>query len=621
MGKSLPKYANASLDLAVRFSGLEVHLLGSSGIKSDVRSKLVHFTAIEDFYKPEEFKQTSNLILSDASFRNGFWLKTLERFFVLEQFYKAAKLKGLFHAELDQLLFRNDILLSRLESLDHRGVFFPFHSRAEGIASLFYCNNYDALRSLINFSSRNVFSNEMALLADWAAKEPEHVFALPTLGSVIDTSSSAMIKQVHEVLHKEIGGIVDAAQIGQWVGGIDPNNVPIRQIPRTKFVNTSGEKMLSREQLQRLEFELDRSNGCLSINFDRKISSITYNLHLHSKVHNSLSSSDSAIYDFFRWANLNEPRTLRGTRKVQLLGYARSCSFYLFNDPSRLVSALRRRINRLFNFRPPSYPFVSGDTFRDLSDHVWEKSYESIAVEDIKPNQIIFCKSELLDTLNERVLSKLNIPIALILGNSDRNHIDEIPYLAQNENVKMVFAQNLGRPLAGMEVLPIGLENAWMAKNGSISAFRRQRYKSTEKKYRLMWTFTVSTNFIERKAAAAAMIHSPIADRLGSIDPQSHREALAEYAFVLSPPGNGLDTHRTWEAMYLKCVPIVTRSYLSEYYEGIGLPVWIIDSYDDVATLSEDQLREKYRELEHKFESPALWLDYWSDQIHAALRT
>ena len=354
LGKSLPKYANASLDLAVRYGGLEVQLLGNSGIKTDVISKNVNFTAIEDFYNPAEFQQASNSILSDKTFRDGFWLKTLERFFVLEQYFKAAELQTLYHAELDQLLFRNDILVSNLDSLENRGVFFPFHSRKEGIASVFFCNNHESLRSFIDYSSVNVFQNEMTLLGDWASDSPKHVFSLPTLGSVIGASPKALIDQVHEVSHRDIGGIVDAAQLGQWVGGIDPKNVPISETPKTKFVNSSSERCLSLEQLQKIEFQLNKNDDCLSINFDGKMSVQVYNLHLHSKAHKSLSGSDSKIYKFFKWANSNESRRLRGTRKEQLFDHLMSRLQFFLDDPRRIVSGLRRRISRLLNFRQTS---------------------------------------------------------------------------------------------------------------------------------------------------------------------------------------------------------------------------------------------------------------------------
>ena len=38
--------------------------------------------------------------------------------------------------------------------------------------------------------------------------------------------------------------------------------------------------------------------------------------------------------------------------------------------------------------------------------------------------------------------------------------------------------------------------------------------------------------------------------------------------FVLSPPGNGLDCFRTWEALALGAIPVVQNSSLWQLYEG-----------------------------------------------------
>ena len=39
---------------------------------------------------------------------------------------------------------------------------------------------------------------------------------------------------------------------------------------------------------------------------------------------------------------------------------------------------------------------------------------------------------------------------------------------------------------------------------------------------------------------------------------------------VAAPRGNGLDTHRLWEALYLGCVPIVQAGPLDALYRRVG---------------------------------------------------
>ena len=53
---------------------------------------------------------------------------------------------------------------------------------------------------------------------------------------------------------------------------------------------------------------------------------------------------------------------------------------------------------------------------------------------------------------------------------------------------------------------------------------------------------------------------------------------LSKYKFILSPPGAGIDCHRTWEALYCGTIPIVISSSINELYED--LPVLTVSSWD-----------------------------------------
>lgn len=53
-----------------------------------------------------------------------------------------------------------------------------------------------------------------------------------------------------------------------------------------------------------------------------------------------------------------------------------------------------------------------------------------------------------------------------------------------------------------------------------------------------------------------------------------------ELAFVVSPHGNGLDCHRTWESLVLGNIVIVKKSSLDPLYQG--LPVVIVDDWQAI---------------------------------------
>jgi hypothetical protein len=615
LGKSIPNYGLASIELASRYSGLNVRLIGNASMARSLRNSSARFTAVEDFYDEKEFIEASKRIISPQSFRQGFWLKTLERFFVLSQYMTTENLDKVFHAELDQLLFRADTLIQKLEEDGRKGVFLPFQENDVAIASVFYCNSQGALRSLLDFASTSgTFSNEMKLLASWAEQNVEQVCPLPTLASMVNLSPTSSFL-ASTLSSNQIGGVVDAAQLGLWVAGVDPRIIPAGELPLTKFTVDTKDSMLTPDQLAKLKFSFNAQDGVLNIEYGNEIYTRLFNLHIHSKIHSQLFQSDSSFERIFYQANQVTPSLIPGVRRVQLQIRFTEFIKSAVRNPQAVVNGLRRRFNIRLERRPASFPYLSGDTFRAMADHIWEVGKEDLKSSEIIPGDVIFCQSHMLEALCERVLMHASIPITLLLGNSDRNHNQSLGKLLADAGAVKTFAQNLVEHVPGVEPLPIGLENAWHSTNGRPRDFRANRNKSQNRISRVMWAFNVETDPIGRNKAANELVNVPTADRLGLLTPKQHRSALTRYSFVASPPGNGLDCHRTWEAIYLGCVPIVLRSHMTQNYEQLGLPIWVIDSFEELHELTEEQLHAKFRELSPKFGSDAMWAKYWISRI------
>jgi hypothetical protein len=85
----------------------------------------------------------------------------------------------------------------------------------------------------------------------------------------------------------------------------------------------------------------------------------------------------------------------------------------------------------------------------------------------------------------------------------------------------------------------------------------------------------------------------------------------SKYAFVISPHGNGLDCHRTWEALALGCIPIMKTSELDILFED--LPVLIVKSWSDVTQELLDNTIQEYKIKQFKLEK--LKLSYWIKKI------
>ena len=90
------------------------------------------------------------------------------------------------------------------------------------------------------------------------------------------------------------------------------------------------------------------------------------------------------------------------------------------------------------------------------------------------------------------------------------------------------------------------------------------------------------------------------------------------YAFVVSPHGNGLDCHRTWESLVLGNIPIVKRSSIDPLYEG--LPVVIVDDWREITP---ENLARWHAAHQDAFARPEtqhrLTNDYWLGRARALL--
>ena len=81
---------------------------------------------------------------------------------------------------------------------------------------------------------------------------------------------------------------------------------------------------------------------------------------------------------------------------------------------------------------------------------------------------------------------------------------------------------------------------------------------------------------------------------------------------MISPHGNGLDCHRTWEALCLNCIPIVKTSPLDNLY--IDLPVLIVNEWNDISMELLEKTANDFKDKTFNYDK--LTLQYWMDKIN-----
>lgn len=93
---------------------------------------------------------------------------------------------------------------------------------------------------------------------------------------------------------------------------------------------------------------------------------------------------------------------------------------------------------------------------------------------------------------------------------------------------------------------------------------------------------------------------------------ESYIENMIRSHFCICPRGNGIDTHRMWEAMYCGCVPVVERCVNVEFYEYL-LPVLVVE---DLTKVTYKMLTEAWGNiLDNTMRWDMLYMEYWENFI------
>ena len=256
-----------------------------------------------------------------------------------------------------------------------------------------------------------------------------------------------------------------------------------------------------------------------------------------------------------------------------------------------------------------------------------------IQVDSIKDGDTVYvCSSAISDFVN-RVFPIIQARIILVSGDSDSS----IPtgVLEENEFLQFIadprlivwFSQNLVLKHPKLKYLAIGLDYHTMANNsmywGPTTSPKTQEdlllaviKKARPLADRKTTAYTTFHFVLERGGRQQAFDQIPKdlvyyePNRVTRLESWNRQ---IEYAFVVSPPGAGLDCHRTWEALCLGCIPIMISTSLDDMFAG--LPVLIVNSWSDVTRELLDNTIAEYGLKEWCLDK--LQLKFWVDKINS----
>jgi hypothetical protein len=287
---------------------------------------------------------------------------------------------------------------------------------------------------------------------------------------------------------------------------------------------------------------------------------------------------------------------------------------YYFSSPinSNNYNNLSAYYRHATSSRNSSYPFISGDTFRAFSDYIYDETRED-NLASVQYGDVIFVKADVLSKFFSSAFKSIPKPFVLITHNSDKSAPAQFKEHLSNSKIIMWYASNPSlQNHQKLSPIPIGLGNRkWATGNLDkfISAFNTSRKPWLQRTSLLYVNFDVRTNRIQREKALSQASKIPYVQIIKQrISFETYLEQIGNAKFVLSPPGNGLDCHRTWEAVLMGAVPIVLTSGLDPLFLKTRSIV-----IDDWSKLTQDFLLSFNFSLNDQLPSDVLYARYWRE--------
>lgn len=207
----------------------------------------------------------------------------------------------------------------------------------------------------------------------------------------------------------------------------------------------------------------------------------------------------------------------------------------------------------------------------------------------------------------------------LISGHADEGITDElVDYYSPN----VWFTVNKQTSKANVHSIPLGItndsgESFFHSVYGNLDCMIQVMNESKNDKNLVYMNFNIKTYPQERQIVFDMFKNNTwvtVGDIENSISGRTNflRE-IRNHTFVLCPRGNGVDTHRMWETLYMGSIPIVKRNIAMDEFSD--LPICFINDWTEVTA---DFLNsEKLRIQNGNWNMKKLKMSYWVDTIQS----
>ncbi|KAL1507661.1 hypothetical protein AB1Y20_007278 [Prymnesium parvum] len=287
--------------------------------------------------------------------------------------------------------------------------------------------------------------------------------------------------------------------------------------------------------------------------------------------------------------------------------------------------------------RGDAYPLYTLDTLRNLADHLFDASTgyrggaERAAL--VRPCDFIYSTLRPTAAFVHQVHEHIGVPYLLMTDTADEpiTHGGQTELLLRSPKLRHWWAVDNevldnakvdSIPLGVMDAFEIGIRGdpssvSFHANSSDYIATLRASHAQPKERWLMM---QMSDTHPERRLVRAAFKSKwgdgevrITQERSGRMSVRKYLMLLGQHKFVLSPRGNGLDAHRTWEALLVGAIPIVRSSQLNPLYAR--LPVLVVKRWEDVTPTL---LRNFYAQVQSRlplYHYERLFADYWIGEV------
>jgi hypothetical protein len=288
-------------------------------------------------------------------------------------------------------------------------------------------------------------------------------------------------------------------------------------------------------------------------------------------------------------------------------------------SPARVLKKVIKGFRRAVFVNKTSSPNLSGDAFAGLCDltvtgvETWNEEFFQKA----SHAKSLFLKGDIAESFLREVTVTVHAE-TVVVGNSDEDFEFDIE---ANSNwgkllASHVLIQNLCFSTMNEKyhALPIGLENLNLGGAVSPRVMRAKRKNQNPIKNSRVMVGPFSETHKDR----ISLFNHFTTDDLFDIFPhrisgKSYVRNLAKYSFCICPRGNGLDTHRFWESLYLGVVPIVLDTPWADMMKSLKIPCLTVSNWN------QDEVRTRVLSAGDVTFNPssveALWLPFWKNKF------